>query len=110
MGLLKKIMYFLSGSKKQEKPKVKFIDFDTGDIMRTMQISMKPAQHYIMKTGGEYYIYDSIEQMDEKARKTFQELESDAPFTVYIEGEGKTYNSIDEIPEKIRNALRKFEK
>ncbi len=110
MRFFKKLARLFTGVQKRESPQVRFIETDTDDILRTMPISLKPTQHYIVKKDGEYCIYDSISQMDEETRKTFENLESDAPFTVYVEGEGRTYSSIDEIPEKIRTALKKFDK
>lgn len=109
MGLIKKLLWFFGGAKKQSKPKAKYVEFDTSDILRTIPITIKPAQYYIIKHGGEYYIYDSFDQMDEETRKIFENLESSAPFTVYVEGEGRTFSKLEDIPEEIRKTLRRFD-
>ena len=110
MGLFRRIIYFVTGCAKKQKPVPKFIDFDTSKIAKTLTISMMPAQHYIIRKGGKYFIYDSLDDMDAETKAEIEELECNAPFNVFIEGERKTYNSFENIPEEIRNALKEFDK
>ena len=112
MGLFRRIIYFVTGGVKKQKPSgsAKFIGFDTSKIAKTMIISMKPAQHYIIRKDGKYFIYDSLDEMDAETREEMARLENNAPFNVFIEGERKTYNKFDDIPEEIRNTLKKFDK
>ena len=111
MGIINKLAWALGVKKKPEPPKVKFVDTDSDKLQRTMPINMSPAQYYIIKAGGEYLIYNSIEQMDSENRKKFELFEnSNAPFTVFVDGEGKTYNNVKDIPEEIQKALAGIEK
>jgi len=110
MGLFRRIIYFVTGGAKKQKLGARFIGFDTSKIAQTMPISMTPAQHYIIKRGGEYFIYDSLDEMNAETKAEIEELEDNAPFNVFIEGERKTYNNFNDIPEEIRNTLKKFDK
>ena len=110
MGLFRRIIYFVTGGAKKRKPVSKFIGFDTSKIAKTMTMSMTPAQHYIIRKDGKYFIYDSLDEMDAETKAEIEELEDHAPFNVFIEGERKTYSNFEDIPEEIRNALKKFDK
>ena len=110
MSFIKQFFYSLWG-KKNKSPNVRFIDEDTGSISKTMPISIRPTQHYIIKREGQYHIYDSIEDMDSETRALVAKMDKDeAPFTLYLEGEKKTFRNINEVPEEIRKAIKEFEK
>lgn len=112
MGLFRRIVYYITGGAKKQKPSgsAKFIGFDTSKIAKTLTLSMKPAQHYIIRKDGKYFIYDSLDEMDAETKAEIATLEDHAPFNVFIEGERKTYDNFEDIPEEIRDTLKKFDK
>lgn len=111
MGLLNRVLFLLGFKKKQIPQNVRIIAEDDEDMMRTMQFDLRPAQHYVIKSGGQYFIYDSLEQVPEDMRDKVQGLDSDeGGFTVFVDGERKTYKKIQEVPKPIREALEKFDK
>jgi hypothetical protein len=81
------------------------------NLERTMQIDIRTLskQRYIVKTNGEYSVFDSKDDMPDEFREGVELMEhSDSAETSYIvlvHGERQTYSSYDEMPEDIRTAI-----
>lgn len=113
MWLFDKIIPSLK-KKEYKHPKVTFIPDTDPEFTHTMPIKTNhPTQHYIIKTGGEYHIYDSLDEIEPEFRATienFNDNDKTAPFTIFVDGERKTYSNASQLPQNIRDALKIFEK
>ena len=97
--------------KEFKTPDVKFLeDEDPTAVTHTMPIKVEaPHQQYIFRSGGEYLVFNSIDEMPPELREELQHLDETDEFThsysVIVNGERKNYASLDEIPEDVRKEL-----
>ncbi len=107
----------LFGKKKKEDQTspsaVRFLDDEKGGkTVQTLPISVTPPkQHYIIRSEGNYFIYDSLSEMDVDLRKQIESLEKidemKSTYTVFIDGKRTIYTHFNDIPNDIREAITK---
>jgi hypothetical protein len=105
----------LFGKKKAEdkisSPPAKFLDDEkSSKNVHTLPIAVTPlAQHYIIKSEGKYFIYDSLNEMDDDLRNQIESYEKidemQSKYTVFIDGKRTIYTHFNDIPSDIREAI-----
>jgi len=103
----------LLGKPKPYEPvssRVKFIDEYGGESEHTMPIVVTPPkQQYIIKSDGEYYVYNSKDEMNEELRAEIERIERidkiSSSYTIIMDGKRHVFSSFDEIPADIRDAI-----
>jgi len=76
------------------------------------QFAVTPLpQHYIIKSEGKYFIYDSLDEMDDDLRNQIESYEKidemQSKYTVFIDGKRTIYTHFNDIPNDIREAIMK---
>ena len=115
MGLGDIIKDLVRKEEKEEKkefksPDVKFLEDDSTSVTHTIPIEVEPpSQKYIIKSGEEYLVFNSMEEMPPELREGLEHIDEASEFThsysIIVNGEHKNYSSLDEIPEDIRQKL-----
>ncbi|MFZ2653699.1 MAG: hypothetical protein WAX69_02170 [Victivallales bacterium] len=105
----------LFGKKKTEgkvsSGNVKFLDDEKNSKnVHTLPIAVTPIpQHYIIKSEGKYFIYDSVNEMDDELRNQIESYEKidemQSKYTVFIDGKRTIYTHFNDIPSDIREAI-----
>ena len=102
------------GKKKVEDkvslPAAKFLDDHSSDIAHTIPIAVTPPpQHYIIKNEGKYFIYDSLDEMNDDLRNQIESYEKidemQSKYTVFVDGKRTVYTHFNDIPSDIREAI-----
>jgi hypothetical protein len=93
---------------------VKFIDQYNGETEHTMPIVVTPPkQQYIIKNDGQYFVYNSKEEMEPELRDEISRIENidkfSSSYTIVMDGKRQVYSSFEEIPEDIQAAIRESE-
>ncbi len=107
----------LMGKPKPYEPvssRVKFLDEYGGETEHTMPIVVTPPkQQYIIKTDGQYYVYNSKDEMSEELRTEIARIENidkiSSSYTIIMDGKRHVFGSFDEIPADIQAAIRASE-
>ncbi|OGV53473.1 MAG: hypothetical protein A2X45_24375 [Lentisphaerae bacterium GWF2_50_93] len=96
---------------KESSSVVKFLEDEKGSRnVHTLPIAVTPPpQHYIIKSEGKYFIYDSLKDMDEGLRSQIESYEKidemQSKYTVFIDGKRTIYTHFNDIPTDIREAI-----
>jgi len=96
--------------KRYESPQVRVLEEYDGKLEHTMPIVVTPPrQQYIIKSEGQYFVYNSKQEMDEELRQEIERLEHidkiSSSYTVIINGKRQVYETFEEIPEEIRSLI-----
>jgi len=111
MGFLDKFFGKKKAEDKVSSSGVKFLDEEkSSKNAHTLPIAVTPLpQHYIIKSEGKYFIYDSLNEMDEDLRNQIESYEKidemQSKYTVFIDGKRTIYTHFNDIPNDIREAI-----
>ncbi|OGV39027.1 MAG: hypothetical protein A2X48_17850 [Lentisphaerae bacterium GWF2_49_21] len=106
---------FFGKKKTEEKVSTEgviFLEEEVSKSVKTLPIAVThPRQHYIIKSEGKYFIYDSLNEMDEELRKQIESSEKidemKSIYTVFVDGKRTIYTHFNDIPDGIREAITK---
>ena len=109
MGFFKRL--FGLEDEAQKPSGAKFISDDRKSEEGTVQMEIaRPRQKYIIRSKGQYRIFDSKEEMDAESRakvENFEKMEKlSASYTVIDEGRKTSYSSFEDIPQEIKDAVK----